>query len=124
MLLAAAVVRHGGVDYHESIKRIRTRRLREPTIAEQSRFMSTHYPSHRFIASLMVPGVALALMAGRALAAEPQMPDFNLTPLFELLDMINRSWLGTLENYDSNRWNGVWPDPTNGVWPDPLKGAF
>ena len=29
----------------------------------------------RIIASLMVPAVALALMAGRALAAEPQMPE-------------------------------------------------
>jgi hypothetical protein len=26
-----------------------------------------------------------------------------------MLEMLNRSWLGTLKNYDSNRWNGVWP---------------
>jgi hypothetical protein len=32
----------------------------------------------RVIAALTVPAVALALMAGRALAAEPQMPNFDL----------------------------------------------
>jgi hypothetical protein len=37
------------------------------------------------IASLIVTAVALALMAGRALAAEPRMPDFNLKPLWEFL---------------------------------------
>src|SRR5262245_10588687 len=63
------------------------------------------------IASLMVPAVALALMAGRALAAEPQMPDFNLKPLWEFLDMLDRSWLGTIKNFNPNAWNGVWPDP-------------
>jgi hypothetical protein len=61
------------------------------------------------IASLMVPAVALALMAGRALAAEPQMPD--LKPLFEFLDMLDRSWLGTAtRNFNPNGWNGVWPN--------------
>jgi hypothetical protein len=65
----------------------------------------------RVSASLMVPAVALALMAGRALAAEPQIPDFNLKPLFEFLDMLDRSWLGTaLRNFDPNAWNGVWPN--------------
>jgi hypothetical protein len=62
------------------------------------------------IASLMVPAVALALMAGRALAAEPQWPD--LKPFWEFLDMLDRSWLGTaVVNYDPNGWNGVWPEP-------------
>ena len=37
------------------------------------------------IASLMVPAVALALMAGRALAAEPQMPGLNLKPLSDII---------------------------------------
>jgi len=64
------------------------------------------------IASLMVPAVALALMAGRALAAEPQMPDFNLKPLWEFLDMLDRSWLGTAaRDFNPNGWNGVWPTP-------------
>jgi hypothetical protein len=41
------------------------------------------------IASLMPPAVALALMAGRVLAEEPQWPD--LKPLFDFLDMLDRS---------------------------------
>jgi hypothetical protein len=58
----------------------------------------------------MVPAVALALMAGRALAAEPQWPD--LKPLFEFLDMLDRSWLGTAaRDFNPNGWNGVWPNP-------------
>jgi hypothetical protein len=59
----------------------------------------------------MVPAVALALMAGRALAAEPQKPDFSfLKPLLEFFDLLDRSWLGTaVVNYDPNGWNGVWP---------------
>jgi hypothetical protein len=61
------------------------------------------------IASLMVPAVALALMAGRALAAESLMPDFK--SLFEFLDMLDRSWLGTAtRNFNPNGWNGVWPN--------------
>jgi hypothetical protein len=78
------------------------------------------------IASLMVPAVAPALMAGRALAAEPQWPD--LKPLFDFLDMLDRSWLGTVikpsvpwsYSYRKrpNGWNGVWPKSGwNGVWP-------
>jgi hypothetical protein len=43
-----------------------------------------------------------------------------LGKLFAFLDMVDRSWLGTLKDYDdsngwngiSNRWNGVWPDST------------
>jgi hypothetical protein len=66
------------------------------------------------IASLIVPAVALALMAGPASAAEPQ---WNLKPLFEFLEMLDRSWFGTIDHYDgwdagaSHRWNGVWPNP-------------
>jgi hypothetical protein len=35
------------------------------------------------IASLMIHAVALALMADSALAAEPEVPDLNLKPLFD-----------------------------------------
>jgi hypothetical protein len=42
------------------------------------------------IASLMVPAVALALMAGRALAAEPQMPGLNLKPLSDMISTPRR----------------------------------
>jgi hypothetical protein len=67
------------------------------------------------IASLIVPAVALALMAGRALAAEPEWPD--LKPLWDFFDMLDRSWVGmTLKNYDPNGWNGVWPKGGT-VWP-------
>jgi hypothetical protein len=61
---------------------------------------------------LIVPAVALALMAGRALATEGgAFPE--LKPLWEFLTMLNRSWLGTVlvpGNYDPNGWNGVWPN--------------
>jgi hypothetical protein len=57
---------------------------------------------------LMIPPVALALMSGRVLAAEPQMPD--LKPLFEFLDMLDRSWLGmALKSQGPKSWDGVWP---------------
>ena len=62
------------------------------------------------ITLLLTPTVALALMSGRVLAAEPQIPD--LKPLFDFLDMLDRSWLGMAsKSYgnDGNRWSGVWP---------------
>jgi len=59
------------------------------------------------IASLMIHAVALALMADSALAAEPEVPDLNLKPLFDFLDMLDRSWLGTIKNFNPNAWNGV-----------------
>jgi hypothetical protein len=52
------------------------------------------------IASLMIHAVALALMADSALAAEPEVPDLNLKPLFDFLDMLGRSWLGTIKNFN------------------------
>jgi len=64
------------------------------------------------IASLMIHAVALALMADSALAAEPEVPDLNLKPLFDFLDMLDRSWLGTIKNFNPNAWNGVWPEPS------------
>jgi hypothetical protein len=71
----------------------------------------------RVSASLMVPAIALALMAGRTPAAEPEMPYFDLKPLFDFFDMLDRSWVGTVtRNFNPNGWNGVWPDP---LWPDP-----
>ena len=69
------------------------------------------------ITLLMIPTVALALMSDRVLAAEPQIPD--LKPLFDLLDMLDRSWLGAAsKSYgnDGNRWTGVWPKGGT-VWP-------
>ena len=63
----------------------------------------------RIIASLMVPAVALALMSGRALAEEPLMLDFSWLP--GLLDRLNRTWLGSVRNFNPNAWNGVWPNP-------------
>jgi hypothetical protein len=74
----------------------------------------------RIIASLMVPAVALALMAGRALAAEPFFPP-EMKPFWEFLEMLSPifrhvSWLSmTLEKYDPkpSPWNGVWPEPPN-----------
>jgi hypothetical protein len=74
------------------------------------------------IASLIVPAVALALMAGRAPAAEPHYLE-SILELIQRLDMLHRSWFGTVDHYEgwdagaSHRWNGVWPDP----WPDPPK---
>jgi hypothetical protein len=72
------------------------------------------------IASLMAPAIALALMAGRVLAEEPQWPD--LKPLFDFLDMLDRSWLGTaLKNYDHDpkSWNGVWPNSSMVFYSEP-----
>jgi hypothetical protein len=72
------------------------------------------------IASLMAPAIALALMAGRVLAEEPQWPD--LKPLFDFLDMLDRSWLGTaLKNYDHDpkSWNGVWPNSSMVIYSEP-----
>jgi hypothetical protein len=66
------------------------------------------------IASLMVPAVPLALMAGRALAAETQWFSGGL---LDFLEMLDRSWFGTVDHYEgwdagaSHRWNGVWPNP-------------
>src|SRR5438876_5036905 len=35
-----------------------------------------------------------------------------LKELLEFVDMLNRSWVGTVSrNYDPNGWNGVWPKP-------------
>jgi len=61
------------------------------------------------IASLMILAIALALMTGRALAAEPHLLNW-LPGLLEWLDMLDRSWLGTIKHYDAKRWNGVWPN--------------
>jgi hypothetical protein len=56
--------------------------------------------------------IALALMTGRVLAVEPQTPAyFDLKPLFDFLEMLDRSWWGTIKHYDAKRWNGVWPNP-------------
>jgi hypothetical protein len=65
---------------------------------------------------LMIPPVALALMSGRVLAAEPQMPD--LKPLFEFLDMLDRIWLGmALKSQGPKSWDGVWPSSRMVLYP-------
>ena len=71
----------------------------------------------RISASLMVPAVALALMASttidfRACAQEePQEPDWKaIVEVFVLIGLLSRSWVATVDvNYNPNGWNGVWP---------------
>jgi hypothetical protein len=55
----------------------------------------------------LIAAIVLAAMIAPAYADDW---DF-LKPLWEFLDRVNRSWLGTaLVNYDPNGWNGVWPN--------------
>ena len=53
----------------------------------------------------------IAAIVLAAMIAPAHADDFAwLKELLDTLDMLNRSWLGTLKNYDANRWNGVWPE--------------
>jgi hypothetical protein len=50
----------------------------------------------------------------------------NLKPLFDFLDMLDRSWLGAaLKNYDHDpkSWNDVWPDSNKSVRPNSNKSS-
>ena len=66
-------------------------------------------PILNHLESALVLAVALALMAGRALAAESE-PEIleGFGELMRSLDTLSRSWAAHVD-YDPNGWNGVWP---------------
>ena len=82
-----------------------------PTIAE--RWKEGRSPAHarreeRTPMKTLVAAIVLAAMIAPAHADDSNW----LKALLEFIDMLDRSWVGTVSrNYDPNGWNGVWPKP-------------
>jgi hypothetical protein len=68
----------------------------------------------------IIVAIVLAAMIAPAHADDwPADALSGLKGLLEVLDMLNRSWLGTLKEFDPNAWNGVWPDSRMVIYFEP-----